>query len=50
MILTSNQEKERRESICTKCPSKKDNKCGECGCVLKRLYTFKLATCRLKKW
>jgi len=48
----SEEEAERRMSICEQCPSllKITNQCKECGCVMKLKTKLMKATCPLDKW
>ena len=40
----------RRMAVCAPCPSRKDLRCGECGCVLAAKGRVKLSACPLDKW
>jgi hypothetical protein len=48
----SEEEAERRMSICEQCPSllKITNQCKECGCIMKLKTKLMKATCPLDKW
>lgn len=48
----SEEEAERRMSICLECPSllKLTNQCKECGCVMSLKTKLEKATCPLGKW
>lgn len=48
----SEEEAERRMSVCEQCPSllKITNQCKECGCVMKLKTKLMKATCPLDKW
>jgi hypothetical protein len=49
---SSEEEAERRMSICVECPSllKLTNQCKECGCVMSLKTKLEKATCPLGKW
>lgn len=49
---SSEEEAERRMSICVECPSllKLTNQCKECGCVMSLKTKIEKATCPLGKW
>jgi hypothetical protein len=48
----SEEEAERRMSVCEQCPSllKITNQCKECGCIMKLKTKLMKATCPLDKW
>lgn len=48
----SNQEQEKRMSLCRECPRfvKATTQCLECGCVMKLKTKLAAATCPLGKW
>lgn len=49
---SSEEEAERRMSICVECPSllKLTNQCKECGCVMSLKTKLEKATCPLGRW
>jgi hypothetical protein len=49
---TTDEEAERRFSICRECPSllSVTNQCRECGCFMKLKVKIKEAVCPLEKW
>jgi hypothetical protein len=49
-IFTDKETRNKRESICNECASKKDVRCEECGCFLIALRKIETAKCPLKKW
>jgi len=48
----SEEEAERRMSVCEQCPSllKITNQCKECGCIMNLKTKLMKATCPLDKW
>lgn len=50
MAHVSEEEKQRRLSICDLCDKKKGNRCSECGCVLQIKTSWASSECPLKKW
>jgi hypothetical protein len=49
-IFTNEETRNKRESTCNKCESKKEKRCGECNCFLIFLRKIETAKCPLNKW
>ena len=46
----SDDERIRRETICHKCPERKRDRCGLCGCFLKSKISLLNSECPIGKW
>lgn len=51
-IFVTEEEKERRLSICKKCPEyhEEQMRCKNCGCFLENKVTFTASKCPLSHW
>jgi len=53
-ILTNSKatlkERERRYNICRKCPDRKNDRCGLCGCFIKSKTILANSECPVGKW
>lgn len=53
-ILTSNEEKQNRQSLCDSCEKNKNTESGQicdlCVCPIEYVVTYKFKRCPLNKW
>ena len=48
--IVSDDIKRERTQICSLCPSKNNDMCDECNCILKVLISYTTTKCPMEKW
>jgi len=49
-IITSDEEKQSRRSLCDACPEKSSEICQKCACPIAYVVMYRFKICPLDKW